>query len=540
MKRAPRPRVRLAATLAVAAMLTSACVSSSDAGNTDGAKTQKTERGRYTFGLIGEQPDGGTPVEGGTLRIADYAEARSLSPAVTYATGASGGSALAAVYDVLMRYDTAAKKYEPQLAESLHSSDDLKTWTLKLRDGVKFSDGTPLDADAVTASLAWYQKNKGADTALLAPNVAKTEATDDSTVVFTLRSPWATFPAMLAQAPGMIVAPAAYAGKTFKPVGAGPFVLDRYAPQEEMILKANKSYFKGRPHLDALRFTWPQSDRSKLEALDDGTADLTYMRSPDVVDDAVKAGHTGELTLTGLGNMVVINTRKGRPGADLRVRKAMALALDPELDTARAYDGKGLPGKEIFPPESRLHSEVKPLGVDLDQAKKLLAEAKKDGYDGTISYMDGTDPVSRAKGVVTKAMLERVGFTVKLDLVSSIADRTSKTYVEHDFDISRGAASISESDPYHRLQSVLNSTSYGNPGGYANPKMDALLVRLQAADSDAGTQKVLDEVQSLFNEDVPLVNLGASAAFTAWSKKVHGIVPTDEYMTLFGEAWISK
>ncbi|MFI6946610.1 ABC transporter substrate-binding protein [Streptomyces sp. NPDC050422] len=540
MKRAPRPRVRLAATLAVAAMLTSACVSSSDAGNTDGAKTQKTERGRYTFGLIGEQPDGGTPVEGGTLRIADYAEARSLSPAVTYATGASGGSALAAVYDVLMRYDTAAKKYEPQLAESLHSSDDLKTWTLKLRDGVKFSDGTPLDADAVTASLAWYQKNKGADTALLAPNVAKTEATDDSTVVFTLRSPWATFPAMLAQAPGMIVAPAAYAGKTFKPVGAGPFVLDRYAPQEEMILKANKSYFKGRPHLDALRFTWPQSDRSKLEALDDGTANLTYMRSPDVVDDAVKAGHTGELTLTGLGNMVVINTRKGRPGADLRVRKAMALALDPELDTARAYDGKGLPGKEIFPPESRLHSEVKPLGVDLDQAKKLLAEAKKDGYDGTISYMDGTDPVSRAKGVVTKAMLERVGFTVKLDLVSSIADRTSKTYVEHDFDISRGAASISESDPYHRLQSVLNSTSYGNPGGYANPKMDALLVRLQAADSDAGTQKVLDEVQSLFNEDVPLVNLGASAAFTAWSKKVHGIVPTDEYMTLFGEAWISK
>lgn len=539
MKRAPRPRVRLAATLAVAAMLTSACVSS-EAGKTDGAKTQKTERGRYTFGIVGDQPDGGTPVDGGTLRIADYAEARSLSPAVTYATGASGGSALAAVYDVLMRYDTAAKKYEPQLAKSLQSSADLKTWTLKLRDGVKFSDGTPLDADAVTASLAWYQKNKGADTALLAPNVAKTEATDDSTVVFTLRSPWATFPAMLAQAPGMIVAPAAYAGKTFEPIGAGPFVLDRYAPQEEMVLKANKGYFKGKPHLDAIRFTWPQSDRTKLESLEDGTVDLTYMRSPDVVDEAVKAGHPGELTLTGLGNMVVINTREGRPGADLRVRKAMALALDPELDTERAYDGKGLPGKEIFPPESRLHSDVKPTGVDLDQAKKLLAEARKDGYDGTVSYMDGTDPVSRAKGVVTKAMLERVGFTVKLDLVSSIADRTSKTYVEHDFDLSRGAASISESDPYHRLQSVLNSTSYGNPGGYANPEMDALLVRLQAADSDAATQKILDEVQTLFNEDVPLVNLGASAAFTAWGKNVHGVVPTDEYMALFGEAWISK
>ncbi|MER5634690.1 ABC transporter substrate-binding protein [Streptomyces nitrosporeus] len=539
MKRAPRPRARLAAALAAAAMLTSACVSS-DTGSTGGEKAQKAERGRYTFGLVGDQPDGGTPVDGGTLRIADYAEARSLSPAVTYATGASGGSALAAVYDVLMRYDTAAKKYEPQLAKSLHSSDDLKTWTLKLREDVKFSDGTPLDAAAVTASLAWYQKNKGADTALLAPNLAKTEAVDDTTVVFTLRTPWATFPAMLAQAPGMIVAPAAYAGKTFEPIGAGPFVLDEHAPQEEMVLKANEDYFKGRPHLDALRFTWPQSDRAKLEALNDGTADVTYMRSPDVVDDAVKEGHPGELTLTGLGNMITINTREGRPGADLRVRKAMALALDPELDTQRAYEGKGLPGQEIFPPESRLHSEVEPVGIDLDEAKKLLAEAKKDGYDGAITYMDGTDPVSRAKGVVTKAMLERVGFTVELDLVSSIADRVAKTYVEHDFDISRGAASISESDPYHRLQSVLNSTSYGNPGGYANPEMDALLAELQAADGDEETQKILDRVQTLFNEDVPVVNLGASAGFTAWGENVHGIVPTDEYMTLFGEAWISK
>ncbi|MFI6897509.1 ABC transporter substrate-binding protein [Streptomyces sp. NPDC050256] len=539
MKRAPRPRLHLAATLAVAAMLTSACVSS-DAGKSDGAKTQKTERGRYTFGLIGDQPDGGTPVDGGTLRIADYGEARSLSPAVTYATGSSGGSALAAVYDVLMRYDTAAKKYEPQLAKSLQSSDDKKTWTLKLRDGVKFSDGTPLDADAVTASLAWYQKNKGADTSMLAPNLVRTEATDDSTVVFTLRSSWATFPAMLAQAPGMIVAPAAYAGKTFKPIGAGPFVLGKYAPQEEMILNANTKYFRGRPHLDALRFTWPQSDRAKLEALDDGTVDVAHMRGPDVVDDAVKAGHFGELTLTGLGNVITVNTRKGRPGADLRVRQAMALALDPELDTARAYDGKGLPGKEIFPPESRLHSAVKPLGLDLDKAKKLLDEAKKDGYDGKITYMDGSDPVARAKGVVIKAMLERVGFTVQLDLVSSIADRVAKTYVEHDFDISRSAASISENDPYHRLQSVLNSTSYGNPGGYANPKMDALLAELHRADGDAEIQKVLDRIQTLFNEDVPMINLGASAALTAWGKNVHGVVPTDESMTLFGEAWISK
>lgn len=289
MKRAPRVRARLAAVLAAAALLTSACASPDGGG--DGGKQRKAERGRYTFGSVGDQPDASEPVRGGTLRFADYAEARSLSPAATYATGASGGSALAAVYDVLMRYDTAARTYEPWLAESLTGNDDATVWTLKLRDGVEFSDGTPLDAKAVVASLAWYQESKGADTALLAPDLAKTEAVDDSTVVFTLRTSWATFPAMLAQAPGMIVAPAAYAGDTFRPIGAGPFTLQKHAPQEEMILKANKKYWKGAPHLDAVRFVWPQADRAKLDALNDGTADVTYMRSPDVVDDAVKEGH---------------------------------------------------------------------------------------------------------------------------------------------------------------------------------------------------------------------------------------------------------
>ena len=535
--RAPRAPARLAAALAVTATLGSACVAPGEAGGGTGVRA---DRGHYEFGRTGDQPSGGKPVRGGTLQFADYAEARSLSPAVTYATGASGGSALAAVYDVLMRYDTAAHTYEPWLAKSLRSTDHARTWTLKLRDGVTFSDGTELDARAVIGSIAWYQKNKGADTALLAPNLAKMTAPDDRTVVFTLRKPWATFPAMLAQAPGMIVAPAARAGKKFRPIGAGPFTLHKYAPQEEMVLKANKDYWKGRPRLDALRFTWPQSDRSKLEALNDGTADVTYLRRPDVVDEAVEEGHPGELTLTGLGNMITINTRKGRPGHDLRVRRALALALDPELDILRSYEGKGLPGQEIFPPESRWHSKDRPTGLSLKKAKRLLAAAKKDGYDGRLTYMDGTDPVARTKGVVVKAMLERAGFTVKLDLVSSVADRVAKTYVEHDFDLSRGAASVSESDPYHRLQSVLNSQSPGNPGAYADPRMDKLLDRLQGAEGKAETQRVLDGVQKLFNETVPVVNLGATAGFTAWGDDVHGVVPTDEYMALFGDAWISR
>ncbi|CRK57793.1 Dipeptide-binding ABC transporter, periplasmic substrate-binding component (TC 3.A.1.5.2) [Alloactinosynnema sp. L-07] len=533
MKRVALGGSRLAIAAVACAALASACASTSG----DNAGQQTAERGRYEFGLVGGQSDAGAPVRGGTLTFADYAEARSLNPTLTYATGASGGDALAAVYDVLMRYDSESGKHEPWLAKSLESDAAFTTWTLKLRDGVTFSDGTSLDAGAVVASINYYMKNRGSDTALLAPNLKKMEATDASTVVFTMNSAWAKFPSMLAQGAGMILAPAAYAGAEFKPIGAGPFTLDKYAPAEQMILKANKSYWKGEPYLDAVRFIWPLSDDAKLAALNDKSADVAYLRNPVTVDKAVSEKHPGELQLTNFGNVVQINNAAGRPGSDLRVRKAIALALDPAVNFQRAYEGKGLPGSDLFPAESRWSSKVKPLAINAGEAKKLVEEAKANGFDGKISYMDGTDPTSRAESVATKALLEGVGFTVDIEGVASIADQIKKIYVDRDYDLARGATSVSESDPYQRLQGNYASTSRANAIGYANPDMDAALAALQAAGTDEATQAALDKIVTIWNDTVPSVIVGANATFIPWQDNVHGLVSTSEQMMLLGEAW---
>lgn len=535
MKRLARGRSGLAIATVALSVMVSACASSSD-----DTKTASAERGRYEFGLVGDQSDAGDPVRGGTLTFADYAEARSLNPTQTYATGSSGGDALAAVYDVLMRYNTETGEHDPWIAESLESNDDFTEWTLTLRDGVKFSDGTTLDADAVVASINYFMENRGSDTALLAPNVKSMKATDDATVVFTMNSAWAKFPSMLAQGAGMILAPAAYAGAEFKPIGAGPFTLDSYAPAEEMVLKANKSYWKGEPNLDAIRFIWPLSDDAKLAALNDESADVAYLRNPVAVDQALEEDHVGSLQLTSFGNILQINNREGHPGHDVRVRKAIALALDPEVDFERTYGGKGLPGNELFPAESTWSSSVEPLTIDEAEAKKLVEEAKADGFDGTVRYMDGTDPTSRAESVATKALLERVGFKVDIEGVASIADQIQKIYVEQDFDLSRGATSVSESDPYQRLQTSLSSTSPSNALGYANPDMDAALVELQAAGTDDAAQTAIDKIVTIWNETVPAVVVGANATYIAWDQDVHGMVSTSEQMMLLGEAWKSQ
>ncbi len=121
-----------------------------------------------------------------------------------------------------MRYDPIGQKFEPKLAQSLEASSDSKTWTLKLRDGVKFSDGTALDSKAVADSINRYVTNKGPQSSLWASKVASIDTPDATTVVFNLVDPWTGIQSMLATGPGMIVAPSAQQGDQFTPIAPAP------------------------------------------------------------------------------------------------------------------------------------------------------------------------------------------------------------------------------------------------------------------------------------------------------------------------------
>src|SRR5690606_2867018 len=146
---------------------------------------------------------------------------------------------------------------------------------------VKFSDGTPLNADAVIKSIERYQAKYAFQALTLIGNQTKMKKVDDATVEFSVAAPWATFPAMLAGGPGMIVAPKAYANEDkFTPIGAGAFTLKDYAPAEALILSANKNYWGGEPNLDTLRFVWVGADDAKLESMDSGEVDAAFVRQP--------------------------------------------------------------------------------------------------------------------------------------------------------------------------------------------------------------------------------------------------------------------
>ncbi|MGW9426122.1 ABC transporter substrate-binding protein, partial [Streptomyces koyangensis] len=160
-----------------------------------------------TNGLIGEQPDGSDPTPGGNLSYATFSAVTSLDPANRQDSGTTGGTEMAAIYDLLVRYDRVAEEYLPQLAQSLETNADASQWTLTLRPNAKFSDGTPVDSAAVRWSIDRYLGKNGTQTQVWKTSVADMTAPDASTVVFTLQRPWREFPIMLTSGPGMIVAP---------------------------------------------------------------------------------------------------------------------------------------------------------------------------------------------------------------------------------------------------------------------------------------------------------------------------------------------
>ncbi|PBC43749.1 ABC transporter substrate-binding protein [Rhodococcus sp. ACPA4] len=528
---------RLAAvTLAItASMFLASCADNGSSGGGESVESGSALK----IGLVNEQADPGTPTTGGTLTFSGYSAVTSLDPAKIQVAGATGGSELSAIYDVLMRYDPIEKTFVPQLAQSLEPSSDSKTWTLKLRDGVKFSDGTSLDSKAVVDSINRYVNNKAAQSSLWAAKVASMDAPDASTVVFNLVDPWTGIESMLSTGPGMIVAPAAQQGDQFTPIGAGAFTLERFAPNEELLLAARPDYFGGAPKVDKLKLISIVGAQPTAEALKTGGIDAAYMRTLTPILDLIENGNPGFIDIPSLGYIANVNMAEGRPGSDLRVRQAMAMAIDPETLNTRVNNGKGLPGQVIFQDTSRWHNDVAPTGVDPAKAKELLDQAKADGFDGKVTFLSIQEPSAQSTALGVQAMLNAVGFDTQIEYVTGAGDLVKRMYVDRDYDMSTAAGSLSEADPFERLYTGIKSGGRNNVTNYADAEMDVLLDQLGVATNDEDKKAVLAKIQERATETVPWIVWGNVPTLDVWNTNVHGLKQSIDGIMLFDSVWKS-
>jgi ABC-type transport system substrate-binding protein len=339
-----------------------------------------------------------------------------LDPAIGYDW--QNWSIIKSLFDGLMDYEPGTTKLVPHLAQSYTVSADGKTYTFKLRPGIRFTNGRTVVARDVKYSVervlnpktqspgaGFFSNIRGAAafSAGKAKEVSGIRVIDRSTVAFTLDKPNAAFLHTMAINFSHVVPreEVQRLGAQFghKPVGTGAFRLREWVLGQRLVLERNPNYFmRGRPYLDRITFqvgvepnvAFLRLQRGQVDVLGDGIPPAQFAR---VMSDSKlsRLVAVGDQLQTGY---VTINTQVP-PFSDVRVRRALNMAIDKQR-IVRIINNRAVPAKQVLPPLMPGYDrEYAGYPFDREQAKQLLAEAGHPNGFSTVLYANNTDPNPR-------------------------------------------------------------------------------------------------------------------------------------------------
>ena len=284
---------------------------------------------------------------GGTMSFGQFSIGTSLDPAFRQSGGAGGISVLSGLYDELMKSDPKTGAVTPYLAQSLTANKDFTQFVLKLRPGIKFGDGNPLDAAAVVAAHTRYITPPNTFSGF-APFFQSIVATDPMTVTYTMTTPFSDLATQMSTTFGMIADPAAVAkyGSAFGSTpnagaGVGPYEVTTFSPPTSVIQKAKSNYWQGPVCIQEIDNTTTTSAQQGEQSFVTGQYDMAYIRDP-VVYQTYKTtkpqvGYDEPVLQTGASAIWLNLQSKAAHMDDPRVRQALSLATDANQINQRAY-----------------------------------------------------------------------------------------------------------------------------------------------------------------------------------------------------------
>ncbi len=455
------------------------------------------------------------PVQGGTVTVAITADPPGWDP--TISTSQEIPRVMYHnVYEGLVRFDRSGA-IVPALAESWTTSDDGLTWTFKLREGVKFHDGTDFTVDDVVAK---FERASDPDSGHTNPGyyaaITNVEAPDANTVVFTLSQPSRGLLYNLAR-PDSIIYPAAKAEtQRSAPIGTGPFKFASYTEGSEVVLERNPDYYiAGVPYLDKAVFKIIGDPNTRFAALQAGDIDMIGVALQP--EQYIQLGNSPDLkgtegTATTEITVAMNNTRA--PFDDLRVRQAITMAVDKQAIVQGAMFGLGtIIGSHMSPSEPYFIDLSETYPYDPERAKELLAEA---GYaDGFTIHFELPEPynIERRSGEVVAQMLREVGITVELSVVEW-ATWIQRILLGGDYDMTI----IGHSEP-------RDINVYANPDyyyHYDNPAVVDLLAQAEAAPSAEAEIAAYQEIATIIADDAVNLWLFSPPYLVAARQNVYG------------------
>ena len=457
----------------------------------------------------------------GVLVVGQIAEPKSLDPAAD--TAVNDFRILMNVYDGLVRYKDGTLEVEPALAESWTISDDGTEYTFKLREGVKFHDGSDFNADVVKFNFDRMLKEDHPfhDTgpfplAFFFSAIEETTVVDPMTVTFKLNAPYAPFLSNLAYPTGLIVSQAAVEqhGKEFgrNPSGTGPFKFAEWKSNERVVVEKNPDYWDGAANLEAVVFRPITDANTRTAEMLAGGIDLMVEVPPVALsqfqNDQYKVAEQAGPHVW----FLILNAKEGA-FADKKLRQAANYAVNKEALVNNVLEGTAAVAAGPTPPAFAwaYDDKLQPYPYDPEKAKALIAEAGGEGTKLTFYVTEGgsgmLDPI--AMGTAIQADLEAVGFDVAIETYewNTFLGKVNPG-LEGKADMAEMAWMTNDPDtlPYLALRTDAWPDKGGfNSGYYSNPKVDELLEKARVSTDQAERATLYKQMQEIVHDDAPWV-----------------------------------
>jgi 4-phytase/acid phosphatase/peptide/nickel transport system substrate-binding protein len=465
--------------------------------------------------------------QGGSITVGLELDIPGFDPLKVGVFDTAALTAAAAIFDTLTYLD-AKGEAQPKLAQSWTHSDDFKTWTFKLRPGVKFHDGTPFNAEAVKANFD-RQKDPAnkCRCAFYIAYVHDVQAPDELTVVYNLNDPAVNQPALLTIPSSNNVVHSPTAWKTRgddynrNPVGTGPYIIKSWTAGDRMVLEKNPDYWnKGHPYLDRLVLKPLPDAQSRFASLQSGEADIVWDDEADA-DNIQKAEKDPKLavhTYVGSGAQVYAFNTKVAPFDDVRVRQALVMAIDRKKMSQALANGLSRPATNPYGEGSWVKcKDDGALPNDVEKAKALI---KDYGKPVDFKMLVTATPRGRNVGQILQQFWKQVGANMEIEQVDQ-ATIVPRAFMRQ-FQLTPWRI-VDLADPDPQMYANFHTGSPVALANYSNPELDKLLEDARVSADTSKRIELYCKVSQLINKEAIWFWSFQNTYYALSSKKVKGL-----------------
>jgi 4-phytase/acid phosphatase/peptide/nickel transport system substrate-binding protein len=443
--------------------------------------------------------------QGGSITVGMELDIAGFDPLKVGVFDTASFTAAAAIFDTLTTLDDNGE-VKPKLALSWTHSDDFKTWTFKLRPGVKFHDGTPFNAEAYKANFD-RQKDPAnkCRCAFYITSTHDVQAPDELTVVYNLTDPSVNLPAILTiqSTNNVVQSPTAWKTKgddyNRNPVGTGPYILKSWTAGDRLVLERNPDYWdKGRPYLDRIVLKPLPDAQSRFASLQSGEADIIWDDEADA-DNIQRAQKDPKLkvqTYAGSGASVYAFNTKAAPFDDVRVRQALVMALDRKKMSQALTNGLSRPATNPYGEGSWVKcKDDGALPYDIEKAKALI---KDYGKPVDFKMIVSATPRGRTVGQIMQQFWKQVGANMEIEQIDQ-ATIVPRAFMRQ-FQLTPWRI-VDLADPDPQMYANFHTGSPVALANYSNPELDHLLEHARITADTAARIEDYCAVSRLINKE---------------------------------------